>query len=247
MSSPLLPWKACIAAGLLAVAAPAGVAQAQSLGDVLGAIVRQPATGVSQTEAADGLRSALDLSAKTVAARLGRENGFFGDNRIRIPLPGNLARLQRSLKPIGLAGGLDELQLGLNRAAEGAMPAVGRLIGDAIRGITFQDALNILRGGDTAATQFLRSRTEKSLAGLLAPPMEQALSRSGAFTSLERLAGSLRVGNAAGISRADLTSFAVSKALDGAFGYIADEERSIRRDPAKRTTDLLRKVFGGGR
>jgi hypothetical protein len=234
-----------LAAAVLAVALAAGwpSAQAQSAGDVLRNAIRT--TPVTQRDASDGLRTALDVSAKAVTDRLSKPDGFWGDPKVRIPLPSGLARAQRGLKPLGLAGPLDDLQVNLNRAAEGAMPAAGRILQDAIRGITFQDALTLLRGGDTAATTFLRRRTETSLIALLAPPMEQALTRTGAYSALEGLGNRSGLGNLMSVSRKDLTDFAVKKTLDAAFFSIAEEERSIRRDPAKRTNDILRRVFGG--
>lgn len=231
---------AIMATVVVAVAAPAS---GQSLGDVFKHITRPGS--VSQQDASDGLRAALDLSARTVTERLGQTNGFFGDARIKIPLPGTLGRLQRSLKPMGMAAPFDDLQLAMNRAAEAAMPVARDLFLDAIRGLTFQDAVTILRGGDTAATDFLRRRTEARLISLLTPPMEQTLSQTGAYRALDGLVSRTQAARFASVSRRDLTNFAVKKTLDGAFGYIADEERSIRQDPAKRTTDLLRRVFGG--
>jgi hypothetical protein len=237
---------AVVFAASLAVTAPAA---AQSLNDALRQITgpRAPTPGaINQREAADGLRAALDLSARGVTDRLGRPDGFFGDPKIRIPLPGALSRVQKSLKPLGLSGALDDLQLSINRSAEAAMPTARRLFLDAVRGITFEDALNILRGGDDAATRFLRARTQASLISLLTPPMEQTLTQTGAYQALESAARRTPFAgaNLAGVTRKDLTDFAVQKTLDGAFSYIAEEERSIRRDPAKRTTDLLRRVFG---
>lgn len=236
---------AAMAFGALALMASA--AQAQTANDLLKALTKgaTPAPTVSQRDASDGLRSALDLSAKAVTERLGRADGFFGDARIRIPLPGALGRAQRSLKPMGLAGPLDDLQLTMNRSAESAMPTARRLFLDAIRGLTFDDALTILRGGDDAATQFLRRRTEASLIQLLRPPMQQALTRSGAYAALDQAVRRTPAAQFLSVSRDDLTNFAVQKTLDGAFSYIAEEERTIRSDPAKQTTNLLRKVFGG--
>ena len=228
----------------LAAVSLAAPAPAQTWGDVLKQIGR-PSGAVSQSDASDGLRAALDLSARAVTERLGKPDGFFADGKIKIPLPGTLGRLQRNLKPVGLAGPFDELQLSVNRAAEASMPVARDLFLDAIRGITFQDALNILRGGDDAATRFLRGRTEARLISLLTPPMEKALGQTGAYRTFEGLVSRTGAARFANVSRRDLTDFAVKKTLDGAFGYIAEEERGIRRDPAKRTTDLLRRVFGG--
>jgi hypothetical protein len=126
------------------------------------------------------------------------------------------------------------------------MPAAGRLLQDAIASITLTDALSILSGGDDAATRFLRGRTEPELETLLAPPMRDALTQSGAFTALDRAAAGAGLASTAQDLRGQMVTFAVDRALDGAFTLIAEEERAIRRDPLRRTSALLRRVFGGG-
>ena len=216
-----------------------------------GALVAPPASAqlarLTQGDAARGVKEALTLASTLATQRLGQRDGFFGDARVRIPLPSTLARAQRSLSPLGLAGPLDDLQLRMNRGAEAAMPAARRLLVDAVRGITVQDAIGIVSGGDNAATAFLRQRTEPQLTTALTPPMQNALNGAGAFTALDRVASSPSL-SAFGVNSASLrtqvVSFAVTKGLDGAFSYIAEEERGIRRDPVRRSSDLLRRVFG---
>lgn len=239
-------WRAFAAAGFAAFTlAATGVASAQSEGRV-GEILRQVgvASGaVSQRDAARGLREALTLGAESATSRLGRVDGFFKDPVVRIPLPGGLADVQRSLRPLGLAGSLDDLELRLNRGAEAAMPEAKRLLVDAVRSITISDALSIVRGGDDAATRYLRARTEARLTDRLRPIMRQALMESGAFVALEQAANRAGMSGRMGQWRQDLVDGATRKALDGVFHYVAEEERAIRADPAKRTTDVLRRVF----
>jgi hypothetical protein len=226
--------------------APAASAQSTTIGDFLkglGRVQSSPAA-LSQRDASAGLKEALQLAATAATARLGRADGFFGDPAVRIPLPGALARTQRTLAPLGLAGPLDDLELRVNRGAEAAMPQAKTLFLNAIRSMTIADAVGIVRGGDTAGTQYLRDKSQAQLVSLLRPHMESALQQAGAFTALDAAAGRAGFTGASANLRNDLIQFAVGKALDGAFGYIADEERAIRRDPARRTSALLRKVFG---
>lgn len=234
---------------LLAVACLATGAAAQErtsiLGDILKSVSRtQSSTGLTQRDAAAGLREALQLAATATATRLGRTDGFFGDPRVRIPLPGVLGRAQRTLTPLGMSAPLDDLERRVNRGAEAAMLQAKTLFVNAIKSMTIADGVAIVRGGETAGTQFLREKSEAQLVSLLRPHMESALTQAGAFTALDTAAARAGVSGASANLRNDLIAFAVGKALDGAFGYIAEEERAIRRDPAKRTTALLRKVFG---
>ncbi len=215
-------------------------------------VLAQPAAGqtqrifesLTQGDAARGIREALSLAATRATDRLGREDGFFGDMRVRIPLPGMLGRAQDSLRGLGLSAPLDDLQLRMNRAAEDAMPAAKGLFIDVVRSITLTDAIQIVRGGDTAATTFLQERTTPQLTRMLTPPMTRTLRDAGAFTALDYAAGRVGMRSASTQLRRDVTSFAVEKALTGAFAYVGEEERAIRRDPVRRTTDILRRVFG---
>ena len=225
--------QALIGAGAASLWAAADAARAQTFGSV------------SQSDAGSGLRQALLIGAEAVTTRLGRPDGFWGDPRVRIPLPRSLASVQRSLRPLGLSGPLDDLELRVNRGAEQAMPQAWRLFQRTIQSITLTDALSILRGGDTAATQFLRSRTETDLTAALRPILESTLQGAGAFTSLETAMRSTALAGTAQNLRGQLIDFSVTRALDAAFSLIADEERAIRQDPVRRTTRLLRRVFGG--
>jgi hypothetical protein len=239
--------RALLIAAALAAALGAGTALAQEQTGGLAGILKslgRPSTGLTQRDASAGLKEALQIAATDVTTRLGRPDGFFGDPRVRIPLPGVLARAQRTLTPLGMAGPLDDLERRVNRGAEAAMPQAKVLFVNAVKSMTIEDAVGIVRGGDDAGTRYLRARTEAQLTERLRPHMQAALASAGAFAALDTAAARAGLGGAAQNLRNELIGFAVAKALDGAFGYIADEERAIRRDPVRRTSALLRKVFG---
>jgi hypothetical protein len=217
------------------------------LGTVLGEVLGSQggaAGSLSSYEIEAGLREALTIGTQRVASQLGRTDGYFADPEIRIPLPGRLGDLQSTLSSVGLSQPLDELQLKLNRGAEAAIPQARTLVIDAISTITLDDALAILNGGDTAATDFLRTRTQDQLRTALTPYMRNALETSGAFTALDTVASSNGLGALTSNLNDDLTTRAVNYGLDGLFLYVAREEERIRENPVARTTDLLRKVFG---
>ena len=132
----------------------------------------------------------------------------------------------------------------MNRAAEAAVPEAKTLVIGAIRQITIEDAVRILNGGDTAATDYLREKTESQLRASFTPYVKTSLAQAGAFTSLEQVANSYGVGGVTSSLQNDLTNHAVTLGLDGMFHYVAAEEKKIRENPVARTTDLLRRVFG---
>ncbi len=238
-------WIGALALTLL----PAGCATTGTTGDfgrVLGEVLGQPATQGVLTEAEidAGLREALTVGTNIVANQLGRTNGYFGDPQIRIPLPKTYRDIQTTLSRVGASGPLDDLELRMNRAAEAAVPDAKALVLGAIRQITIQDALNILNGGDTAATDYLRAKTEAQLRTAFAPYVRSSLAEAGAFTALEQVAGNYGVSGVTSSLQNDLTSHAVGLGLDGMFYYVAQEEKKIRENPLARTTELLRRVFG---
>jgi hypothetical protein len=209
------------------------------------AFAQQPLLdSLTQADAGRGIRDALGLAAMNATTRLGQSDGFWGDARVRIPLPGMLGQAQRTLSGFGMAGPLDQLQESLNHAAETTMPEAAGLFVNAVRDITIGDAIDIVRGGDDSATRYLRGRTETRLTTLLKPPMTRALTDSGAFTLMRSALREVGLASMTTELRAEVISFSTAKALDGCFFFIAEEERAIRRDPVRRTTDILRRVFG---
>jgi hypothetical protein len=199
---------------------------------------------LTQSDARTGIRDALGLAALNATTRLAQPDAFWRNARVRIPLPGVLGQTQRTLAPMHMSGPLDNLQESLNHAAERTMPEAGRLFSNAVRTVTIADAIEIVRGGNDSATRYLRGRTETQLTSLLRPPMTEALTQSGAFTLLRSALREVGLASMTRDLRGEVINFSTTKALDGCFYFIAEEERAIRRDPWRRTTDILRRVFG---
>lgn len=213
------------------------------------------AQSLSHGQAARGLRTALDQAARLATSRLGRHDGFWGDAQVRIPLPRQVASIQSTLRRVGMSGAIDDLELGLNRAAESAMPAARDIFVSAIRDMSVSDAVDIVRGSDTAATEYLRRSSEPRLEHALEPHMQSAMSAAGVYRALDRIEPHINRGNSflgrlglGGTSTDDLagrlSDHAVDKALDGVFYYVGQEERAIRRDPLGQASSILRRVFG---
>jgi hypothetical protein len=209
------------------------------------ALAQQPLLeGLTQGDAARGIREALGIAATNAALQLGRPGGFWSDMRVRIPLPGLLGQTQRTLSGFGMSRPLDALQENLNHAAESVMPEAGRLFLNAVRSLTIGDAIDIVRGPQDSATRYLRGRTETRLTTLLRPPMREALTQSGAFTLLRAALREVGLASMTNDLRTEIIAFSTQEALDGCFFFIAEEERAIRRDPLRRTNDILRRAFG---
>jgi len=194
-----------------------------------------------------GLKAALDNGVGNAISNVGVENGFLGNSLIRIPLPKVLQDMQSFLAPIGADGLLVELQTQLNRGAEKAAPVAKDIFLGAVRNLTIPDAFNILRGPDTAATEFLKSNTTPQLTQLFSPIMEDALGQTGALRIVDTVSsqlGSIPFGPNLGAStRTDLITHGVDYGLQGMFHFIGEEEKAIRANPVKRTSDILRRVF----
>ncbi|MGB6229294.1 MAG: DUF4197 domain-containing protein [Litorimonas sp.] len=202
---------------------------------------------LTEGDAALGIRAALDNGIGNALSNLGRLDGYFGNPTVRIPLPRELRDVQNVLGPLGLDGILVELEQQLNRGAEQAAPVARDIFVDAVRGLTIQDAIGIVRGPETAATDYLRGRTTDRLAALFSPIMESALANTGALRLIDDLDRQVPTGLLTGSGqslRTELIGHGVDYGLRGVFHFIAEEEKAIRRDPAARTSAILRRVFG---
>ncbi len=236
---------ACIA--LAAFLAPQAAAQDWNriASDILHQKMPGDRTNLSKADVTSGLKEALTVASGLAGKRLSAKDGFFGDAAVRIPLPGVLGDAQKRLQPFGMAGPLDELLVNVTRAADAAAPTAQRLVVDAVKSMTFEDAMGVLRGGDTAATEFLRSKTEANLRKAFRPYFEESLKTSGALSAGDSAVTKYGAGLVKTDAKTWLTDNATTGALNGLFYYVAREEQAIRRDPVKRTSDILRKVFGG--
>ncbi len=206
------------------------------------------AAGLTEGDAAQGVRAALTQGVSAAVAHVSAAGGYLDDPQIHIPLPGVLGRAQATLAPVGFSGMFDDLEVQLNRAAEEAAPEARAIFVDAITALTIQDALDIVRGPDTAATDYLQARTTPALTRLFTPPMEQAFAATGVTRTLAaidaRLAAVPLAPRLSDTTENAVVAHAVDKGLDGLFYYVGQEEAAIRANPAKRTSEILRRVFG---
>ncbi|CAN5215417.1 DUF4197 domain-containing protein [soil metagenome] len=202
---------------------------------------------VSNTEINDGLKAALFQGVENAVKSLGRENGFLDNVRVKIPLPGALQKTEKTLRFLGQGEKVDEFVESMNHAAEEAVPVATDIFLDSVKQMTFTDAKNILLSKqDDAATQFFRRTSENRLKEELRPIVEDFTEKVGVTQKYKEMVGRYGfLGQALGQDAGDIDGYVTQKALDGLFLLMADEEKKIRKDPIGRTTDLLRKVFGG--
>jgi hypothetical protein len=199
---------------------------------------------VSSTDAATGIRTALERGAVSAVGLLGQPGGFLDNPKVRIPLPGFLNDAAKLLRATGQGQKVDELVTAMNRAAESAVPEAKTMLVSAAKSITLNDALGIVKGGDTSVTDYFSGRTREPLAVKFLPIVTRATQKVSLADKYNAVAG-----KAAGLGLlkskdANLQSYVTGKALDGLYAMIAEEERKIRRDPIGTGSAILRKVFG---
>ncbi len=200
--------------------------------------------GLGVDEIARGLKEALTVGTGRVVGNLGQEDGFNADPAIHIPLPKSMRKVRKALKPFGMAGQLDDLEVRLNRAAEVATPKAKRIFVDAITAMTLDDARKIYEGPDDSATRYFQGRMTKPLQGEMRPVISDSLSEVGAIRRYDEVMREYRQLPFVPDVKADLVNHVLKLGLDGIFHYVAVEEAAIRNNPAKRTTEILQKVFG---
>lgn len=202
------------------------------------------AGALSDAEIGDGLIEALKVGTERVVGQVGTIDGYNLDPEIHIPLPAALADVQKVLQTVGKSDLADDLELRLNRAAEVAAPEAKELFWQAIADMTLDDVRRIYDGPDDAATRYFQENMTPSLAARMQPLVDRSLTDVGAIKSYDAMMGQYKAVPFVPDVKADLTGYVVGKAMDGIFFYVAREEAAIRNDPAARTTDLLKKVFG---
>jgi Protein of unknown function (DUF4197) len=203
------------------------------------------AFALGETEAASGVRVALERGADSAVAMLGRPGGFLDNPQVRIPLPGALDKAASVLRAIGQEQRVDDLIAAMNRAAEQAVPAAKPLLLKAVRTMSVEDAVNIVRGGDTSVTDFFAAKTRAPL-GEKFLPIVSAETRKVALA--EKYDAVASKGSMLGLIRpedASVEQYVTRKALDGLFLMIGQEERKIRADPVGTGSAILKAVFGG--
>jgi hypothetical protein len=219
---------------------PVSLIAATQWADILGRVL-----GSSDDRIASGLKEALSVGTGNAVLKLGRVDGYFADLAVKILLPPRLRAAEKTLRVFGMGSLLDELILGMNRAAERAAPYAKEIFLTAIRKMTFSDVRQIFTGGDTAATDYFRAATTDDLISAFRPPVTEALGEVGVVRTYDAFIARAQSIPFMRIERFDIETYVVTKALDGLFHTVGEEERQIRRDPAARVTAILREVFGG--
>lgn len=199
-------------------------------------------SSLSSDQIVSGLKEALSLGAQKSGDKLSVTDGFFKDAAVKILLPKEVQDVEKKMRMLGMGKSVDNAELSMNRAAEDASKSAAPIFLSAIKQMTVTDALNILRGTDTAATGYLRKTTTPQLTSAFMPVIEVSLKKTDAakywnevFTAYNRFS-SKKVDT-------DINSYVTGKALDGLFYYVAQEEVNIRKNPADRVTDILKTVF----
>ena len=199
---------------------------------------------LSDEKITSGLKEALRVGTDNAVRSTGRPDGYFGNEAIKVLMPEKLRTLEKGLRAIGYGPDVDEFVLSMNRAAERAAPYAKAIFWDAILELSFEDARQIFSGGDTAATDYFRDKTTDKLVGAFTPVVEEAMDEVGVTRQYNQLVGRARAIPFLKSELLDINEYVVSKALDGLFYVLAEEERKIRKDPAARITELLKEVFG---
>lgn len=198
-------------------------------------------SGLTNKDTITGLKEALSQSSSAAAAKLGVENGFLGNQRVKISLPDKLQKTEGLMRKLGMGSYADELITAMNRAAEAAVPEAKPLLLSAVKKMTVQDAKGILTGSDDAATQYFRNNTESALRAKFLPIVTQATRNVGMVEKYNEFADKA---SRFGLKDApNLDQYVTQKALDGLFVMMKDEEKAIRAHPAEYTGKFLQKVF----
>ena len=199
---------------------------------------------LSNQDAVAGLKGALEKGARVAVDALGRTDGFFGNQAVKILLPESIRKYEGLMRRIGMGKYADELILTMNRAAEAAVPEAKQLFVESVKKMSVQDAKGILSGGQTAGTDYFKRSTAEPLRGRFLPIVKKATARVKLAEKYNQYA---QQGAQFGLikkEQANLDDYVTQKALDGLFHMVADEEKKIRQDPVRAGSDIVRKVFG---
>ncbi|NQY07734.1 MAG: DUF4197 domain-containing protein [Flavobacteriaceae bacterium] len=203
----------------------------------------EEAGALTNTDIASGLRQALDFGIEKQVSKLTQKDGFYKNDLVKILLPKELQKVDKTLRDIGLSSLADEGLKVLNRAAEDAVKEATPIFVDAVKGITFNDAKNILLGNDDAATQYLKNGTQAALYNKFNPVIKNSFSKVGADQIWENMITKYNAVPFTKDVNPDLTDYVTNEALGGVYTMIAVEEKEIRNNVSSRTTTLLQKVF----
>ena len=203
------------------------------------------AGSITEDEAAQGIRQALEQGVGRGISTLNQEDGFFGNQAYKILIPPDAAKIENTLRQVGMGSLADRVIMQVNKAAESAVGAARPIFENAIRQMTISDAINIIKGPNDAATQYFRNKTTTQLIAAFSPIIKSSLDK---FSATKYYADMVSTYNSFPTTlnklNPDLPSYVVSKAVDALFDQIGQEEANIRANPVARTTEILKKVFG---
>jgi hypothetical protein len=228
---------------LVACTASAQMPKLDDLMKEVGKLPKAPGAPDEKTNAA-GIKEALAIGTEKAVQSLSRENGYFGNAAVKILMPSSIQKVADVARMAGYQKQVDAFVLSMNRAAEAAAPMASRYFGDAIRAMTLEDARGILTGGNTAATDYFRSKTQDKLYQVFKPIVSKKVNEVGATRAYKNMMGRYEKVPMMGKQSLDLDDYVTNKSLDGLFHMVGEEEKKIRTDPVARTTDLLKTVFG---
>jgi hypothetical protein len=199
---------------------------------------------LSNQETAGGLKEALTQGAAKAVDMLGKENGFLGNDKVKIHLPGSLDKAAGLMRNFGMGKQVDELETAMNRAAEAAVPEAKKLLVESIRKMSVDDAKGILTGGDTAATEYFQRTTAEPLGEKFKPIVQKAMAKVQLAEKYDQFAGKAAKFGLVKEQDTHLDGYVTGKALDGLYKMIAEEEKAIRANPIGAAGSLAKKVFG---
>lgn len=254
MRRPVLILTACITMATAAVGAQSIEQQLKDrlLGSGSGSSSSSNNFNISEGDASRGIKEALAQGVDRAVRQLGKEDGFFRDQAVKIFVPEKIRRLADLARQLGAGKKVDAFELSMNRAAEKAVPVAAGILADAVRQMTVQDAIGLVRGGETSATDFFRRSSEEKLYAAFRPIVEKQTASVGVtrkYKDFSKKAGGgsmaalLGGGGQGSASSADIDDYVTRETIDGLFHVIAEQEKQIRQNPASRTTELLRRVF----
>ena len=199
---------------------------------------------ITNKDAVSGLRQALTDGADAAVGKLGAENGFFGNPKVKIPLPDSIKKIEGLMRAMGMKRQADELELAMNRAAEAAVAEAKPLLIDAVKKMSVQDAKGIITGGETSVTDYFRRTTADALAKKFLPIVKKATAKVGLAERYNAIAGQGAQLGLVDASQASIEQYVTRKSLDGLYTIIAEEEKAIRQDPVGAASSIVQKVFG---
>jgi hypothetical protein len=227
----------------LMTAFPASAQLDRLLKDLKGLGIGQQ-SALSDDKVVSGLKEALHVGTENTVNLTGKMDGYFRNEAIKILMPEKMQMTEKGLRTLGYGPQVDEFVLSMNRAAERASPQAKQIFWDAIKSMSFDDARRILRGNETAATEYFREKTTDRLTAAFKPIVDKTMNEVGVSRQYKELVGRFQVVPFAKTETFDLDHYVTNKSLDGLFYVLGQEEKKIRTNPAARVTDLLKEVFG---